>query len=37
MRDFTAASPSKLCLGDVTEHWIQEGKLCRCAGMTNFG
>ena len=30
-RDFTADSPNKLWLTDITEHWTDEGKLYLCA------
>lgn len=30
-RNFTAAAPNQLWLGDITEHWTGEGKLYVCA------
>ncbi|MBA3781449.1 MAG: DDE-type integrase/transposase/recombinase, partial [Nocardioides sp.] len=30
-RNFTAAAPNQLWLGDITEHWTGEGKLYLCA------
>jgi len=30
-RDFTAESPSRLWLTDITEHWTGQGKVCLCA------
>lgn len=30
-REFTAAGPNELWLGDITEHWTAEGKLYLCA------
>jgi putative transposase len=30
-RDFSAAAPNELWLGDITEHWTKEGKLYLCA------
>jgi putative transposase len=30
-RDFSAAAPNELWLGDITEHWTREGKLYLCA------
>jgi len=30
-RDFTAQGPNQLWLGDITEHWTNEGKLYVCA------